>query len=296
MESAHQTYRPRGVPRWILWSAVPVMLAMGFVTGMAIATYRTDGVPGADAEPTISAPKVGAAAPAPQTTSTQTDTSFLIPTTTGSASPIPGLTGEHPLETNGRPTAPITAPPKFTGPATNRDEARRALASDFGVYSHEGAVFRVEYQTMAHVNRGLSLIGIIDISDYPHWEKALKDSPVALTAWLQKAADRVLDASKRDGFHIAWAVIGTPNQRPAGFADNEITPMDNGTYLVIRRLASTMDHTKTVISLRPLTSLQESAANKAITSNDPWATYGPVIFFDSTDVYRPSRLTGAKPL
>jgi hypothetical protein len=71
--------------------------------------------------------------------------------------------------------------------------------------------------------------------------------------------------------------------------------MDNDRYLVIRRLASTMDHTKTVISLRPLTSLQESAANKAITSNDPWSTYGPVIHFDGTDVYRPSRLSGAKP-
>lgn len=295
MDSAHQSYRPRGVARWMLWSAVPVVLAMGFVTGMAIATYTTDGTLQAEPEPTITAPTVGATNPAPQPSTPKTDTSFLIPTTPGDSAPVPGLSGEHPLETNSRPTAPISPPPKFTGPATNLADAKKALASDFGVFSHQGTVFRVEYQIMTHINRGRSLVGIIDISDYSHWEKAVSESPVALTAWLQKAAERVVDASKRDGFHIAWAVIGTPDQRPAGFADNEITPMDNGIYLVIRRLASTLDHTKTVISLRPLTSLQDSAANKAVTSNDPWATYGPVIHFDGTDVYRPSRLAGAKP-
>jgi hypothetical protein len=262
---------------------------------MAIATYRTDSTLQAETEPTITAPTAGTATPPPQPSAPQTDTSFLIPTTTTNEPLAPGQPGEHPLETNSRPTEPITAPPKFTGPATSLADAKKALASDFGVYSHEGAVFRVEYQRMTHTNGGHSLVGIIDISDYPAWEKAVKDSPVALTAWLQKAAERVLDASRRDGFHIAWAVIGTPYQRPAGFADNEITAMDNDTYLVIRRLASTLDHTKTVISLRSLTSLQQSAANKAVTSSDPWATYGPVIHFDGTDVYRPSRLAGAKP-
>lgn len=295
MESTHPQYRPRGVPRWICWAAVPVVLAMGFVTGMAIATYSTGDTLLAEAEPTITAPTIGSANPAPQPTAPQTDTSWRIVTTTGDTAAAPSSTGEHPLETNSRPTAPITAPAKFTGPATNKDDAKKALASDFGVYSHEGAVFRVEYQIMTHTNRGPSLVGIISVDDYPYWEKAVSESPVALTAWLQKAAERVLDASRRDGFHIAWAVIGTPDQRPAGFADNEITPMDNGTYLVIRRLASTLDHTKTVISLRPLSSLQQSAANKAVTSSEPWATYGPIIHFDGTDVYRPSRLAGAKP-
>lgn len=295
MESVHPPYRPRGIPRWMLWAAVPVVLAMGFVTGMAIATYSSGDTLLAEAPPAITAPTVGTTAPPPQTAAPETDTSWRIVTTTGKTTAAPAITGEHPLETNSRPTEPITAPARFTGPATKLADAKKALASDFGVFSHEGAVFRVEYQIMTHTNRGSSLAGIISIDDYPYWEKAAKDSPVALTAWLQKAADRVLDASRRDGFHIAWAVIATPHQRPAGFADSEITPMDNGTFLVIRHLASTLDHTKTVISLRTPSSLQQSAANKAVISSEPWATYGPVIHFDGTDVYRPAGLAGAKP-
>jgi len=305
VDSAHHPSHPRGLPPWTLWAAIPVILALGFVTGMAIASYTNPAGSATReapvAEEQVSVPPVQNAAPAVTVPAPPPDPSWRIVTSNNAAnSPsnvisIPGLPGETPLEDGNIHSANPEPPPKFTGPAITIDDAKKALTSDFSSFAQGGAAFRVEYQKMTHTN-GVALVGLIRVADYPAWEKAVREAPGELTKWLEDAARRVQPASSREGFHIAWSVVDVVDGWPGGFAKNELTLMDNGTYLVVRRLASTVDHTKTEISLRPLASLQESAANKQVTSSDPWATYGPVIRFDSTDLYRPIRTLGHLPM
>lgn len=298
MESAHRPSRPYGLPPWTLWAAIPVILALGFVTGMAIASYSGP-APTAPEDPTggtVHAPTVQNAAPEMPAPAPQADTSWRIVTSNaaGNALPIQGLQGETPLEGGNVHNAAPEPPPKFTGPVSTIDDAKRALASDFSVFGEGGATFRVEYQKMTNVS-SISVVGIVRAADYPGWEKALRQEPDVLKRWLEDAARRVQAASSREGFHVAWSVVDVLDDRPEAYAQNEVTQMDNGTYLVVRRLASTIDHTKTEISLRPLPSLQDSTANRQVTSTEPWATYGPVIRFNSDDLYRPIRTLGHLP-
>lgn len=291
MDSSHDRFRPRGLPRWTLWAAIPVVLALGFVAGMAIATYRPQETPVAEQPPAtkVQAPTAQTETPATPAPATTADPSWRIVTAgaTPTAHPVSGVPDEIPV-----PAAP---PVKFTGPATNSEEAKKALASDFGTFSEGGAIFQVEYQKMTHAGGSTSVVGMLKAADYPYWEKAVRERPAALNEWLENAAKRVQQASAREGFHVAWAVVDVVDARPSGFASYEVTPLQNGLYLVVRPLASTMDHTKTQISLRPLTSLQDSAANKQIAPSEPWATYGPVIRFTSDDLYRPRRAMDTKP-
>lgn len=298
MENTNAHHRPKGLPRWTLWAATPVVLALGFVAGMAVATYQPDQTPPEAPHTEVQLPPTTAqtAPSATQPAPAQTDAAWRIVTsnqgkTVGS---LPGLPGESPLETGGHSTPTSPAQP-FTGTPTNSEDAKKALAADFSLFSHGGAVFRAEYQKMTHSGTAASVVGMISAADYPNWEKAVREYPEPLRQWLESAAHRVQDAAAREGFYVAWAVVDVLDARPADFADNELTPMENGTYLVIRRLASTADHTKSEISLRPLTSLLDSRANRRVTSADPWSTYGPVIRFDGDDIYRPSRLSGTRP-
>ncbi|HWI65526.1 MAG TPA: hypothetical protein VNT75_27155 [Symbiobacteriaceae bacterium] len=292
MDSAHDHSRPRGLPNWTLWSAIPVVLALGFVVGMAIATYNPTGSTENTTPTGVQAPTAQSnVQPAPTAAPTEIDTSFLIPTSTRA----PGGAVANPTAGT-RPSTPAFPPVKFTGPVNTMDDARKALASDFGTFARNGITFTVEYQAYPQAAAsGTSLVGMISTGDYPAWERALREQPDALTAWLKNAAERVREATARAGFYLSWAVIDVVQSRPAGYADKELTLMENDSYLVVRRLAATMDYSKTEISLRPAASLQDSAANKQITSTDAWATYGPLIRFDGDDIYRPAKLTGLRP-
>lgn len=294
MQSAHGHFRPRGLPRWTLWAATPVVLAMGFVTGMAIATYSAGHVTAPAQQTEVIAPPVvdpqGTAPPS----ATQADTSWSILSLTGS--PAAGKPDGVAAQNGAQPGAATAAPVKFTGTPVYLIDARKALVSDFSTFAAGGVTFQVEYQAIRQAaSSGTSLVGMLRVADYPAWEKAVLEQPAALKEWLEKAAGRVLEASHRQGFHVAWGVVESVDVRPAGFADQEITPMEDGSFLVVRRLAATLDPDKTEISLRSLPSLQESAANKQVRSTDPWATYGPVIRFDGEDIYRPLRTLGLRP-
>lgn len=187
-------------------------------------------------------------------------------------------------------------PPRtpIDGPPADATEAATVLAAEFGTYSKGNVILQVDYQQMRQSGQGVSVVGLIRAADYPDWASALKENPDQLAAWLQAAAARVQSAAVRERFFLSWAVVDVATQRPAGFGDHEITPLSDGTFLVVRPLAATVDYAKTEISLRPLASLTEAASGRRTAPDGPWATYGPVLHFDSTDIYRPLPL-GAKP-
>lgn len=284
--------RPRGLPRWLLWAALPVVVALGFVAGMALATYAPASAPplpaGSDAAvPPGTPPATTGEAPPPQV-----DNSWRIATAQTGTSPanqVPGLHPEDlPVEKN--------PPEPFTGPANNIIDARKALAWDYGTYTFGGRSIDFEYQQMRQVAMGTSIVGMIDIEEYDTWSSALRQEPQALQRWLEKAAERVLPASTQDRFSIAWAVVDVVRDLPTGFADYEVTPLDNRSFLVIRPLAATQDYTKTGVQVRPLESLTASVNGQKVPTTTPWMVYGPVIRFNNTDLYRPARIGNAQPL
>jgi hypothetical protein len=290
VESLHAGYRPRGLPRWTLWAAIPVVLALGFVAGLAIANYAPS--PAAEAAPPPTKQIVPPVTVAPSAKSSDDFGWQIVTVGPANSRNTPGSTPQDSTASSDVGTQPS---PHFTGKATNRLEARLALATDFPVFRAGNISFHVEYQLM-RAGAGTSLVGLLADDEYPQWERAVREQPDALKSWLTAAAGRVQDASARDRFHVAWAVVDVLRERPAAYADSEITVLENRTYLVIRPLAATLDHTKSEISLRPLASLLQSAANQQVTSSDPWAAYGPVIRFDADDLYRPLRTNGQQPI
>ncbi len=323
-------YNVRGLPLWALWAALPVALSLGFVTGLVLAQY-TPQEPGgevavtgepqyhSDDEPAtpdsdaardlVDVPEIpdvpdaggteardpsapgGAASVSPP----EADFSWQIVRT---ERPDFGL-GEGIIEPSLPPLGgtPYPSDPRYTyGPPAPMDirEARDTLAREFGLYSTESVSFSVQYQQMRHAGLGRSLVGMISVQDYPQWERALREEPGALEAWLRQAAERVRPAAREDGFHLAWAVVDVLGAKPAGFAPFEVTPLNDGTYLVVRPLAATADHRHTEVALRPLGSLSLAAAGQQAAMNSPWSIYGPVLRFDQTDIYRPVS-PGVKP-
>jgi len=289
----HDQYRPRGLPTWTLWAAIPVVTALGFVFGMALAVYLPEELPRTvtTAPPTV---QPEPPAQAPDTPPAQTDSSWQIVTT-----PTPGTSGAT-LPTDGPltegATAPGSTPPEpFTGTAHDIREARKALQYSFGRYEADGISFAVEYQAMRQAERGTSLVGIVLVADYANWERTLRETPDKLQQWLEAAVARVQEAAVADRFHTAWAVVEVLREDPPGFATNEVTPLTNRSFLVVRPLAATRDHTKTEVAVRPLASLADSVSGRLVSERSPWALYGPVIRFDTTDIYRPDRARDARP-
>jgi hypothetical protein len=283
-----------GLPRWSLPAVLPVVLALGFVAGMAIATYWP-----APAPSSVQGKQLPPEDPQPQSQAApRPDSSWQIATVPPLSPPRMEDRADAGPRTGTGPAPEETPPPKpvhFTGPAHDIREARLALLSDFGTYQTGAGTITLDYQQMRQAAMGRSLVGLISVADYARWEQALREDPAQLQAWLQKAAARVQEAAARDRFHLAWAVVDVVRYRPEGFTAGEITPLSNRTYLVIRPLASTVDHTKTEVALRPLSSLTAGAVTPA-EATAPWAVYGPVIRFDSNDLYRPLKAAGAKPI
>jgi hypothetical protein len=269
------------------------VLALGFVAGIVLANYR----PGPTRPPAKvsnnQAPGSNQQNTAGSSDQPQPDSSWRIvtpnPADAAATSPWPSSVDETPT---------VTVPKSvFTGPATDIVEARKALASDFSELKVGSATIAFEYQQMGQAGgTGKSVVGMIPASSYETWSTALRTEPDVLKKWLEDAARRVQSAAARDRFHIAWAVVDDLRDLPTGFADYEITPLENRTFLVIRPLASTVDYTKTDISLRPLASLDAAVANQPLTAPGPWATYGPVLRFDATDMYRPLGVRDTRPV
>jgi len=296
MESVRPVHRSWGLPRWVLWAASPAILALGFVLGIALATYLPAGSPPPPDKvtaPTIHPGDVaatGTAQPGP-------DVSWQIV----SPSPLPLRNTTLPPVDAGDPKAPQIRPEPevplqaFKGAPADIREARLALLTDYARYSDGHSEFVVDYQQMRQAARGVSLVGLISISDYQVWMQALRENPDGLKRWLEGAARRTQSASARDPFHLSWAIVDVVRTKPEGFADYELIPLENRTYVVVRPLASTVDHTKAEVSLRPANSLEVAAAGQPVSATEPWAVYGPVLRFDETDLYRPLRASGQKP-
>jgi hypothetical protein len=300
LQPLSSSYHESGWPRWAFFATIPFVLALGLIAGMAVATYTADG-------PAIAQPQQAAETPQQQrdpaqppvaSPPPQSDSSWQIPAKPGlnASQPPPETLPLTPHPWSGSDIVP--APPARTpidGPPADAAEAAIALAGEFGTYSKGTASLHVDYQQMRQSGQGVTVVGLIRAAAYPDWAKALRENPDQLAAWLQLAAARVQSAAIQERFFVSWSVVDVTQQRPAEFGDHEITPLSDGTYLVIRPLAATVDYAKTEISLRPLASLLDAASGLRTAPDAPWATYGPALHFDSTDIYRPVPL-GAKPV
>ncbi len=292
MQPLHTPAQPSGTAAWPLWvllAALPLALALGFISGMAAATYL----------PSPAVPPAVTAAPSlNQATGT--------PTAPDQSQPPSNPAVDNDAGQVWKPSQPLNVPQTLpTSPslgsgydgARMRDirDARAELARSFARYQAEGAVIpRIDYQQMRNVGTGVSLVGLLSVDAYNGWTRALQTDPAGLKTWLESATRNVLPAMERDRFAVSWAVVDVRPERPAGFADYEATPLDNGSFLVIRPLASTIDPGEPTIALRLAPDPKQPPGLRPPTSA-PWATYGPILRFDTTDLYRPLGTAGTKP-
>lgn len=303
---SHSTTAPATWPAWVLWALAPLAAVLGVVAGMALAVY-TEPVRGP--QPVIQASRPAVATPtgtqplqAPTTITQQPVTSAPSPTGTIIATdqaPRPTRVPDHlPDSAGGRqitPTPGVVQPqPVIVAPRpiTNVGEARSVLNAEFSNYAAGTVVVRgIEYQVMRNGGYTTSLVGLLPVGAYEAWKTALEADANRLQAWLDAAAERVRPAVERDRFFLSWAIVEVAPSRPAGFADHEVIAQTDGTYLIIRPLASTTSLTDLKVTLRPHSSLQAVATGQVTHSAGPWVTYGPVIRYDSADIYRPTGVT-----
>jgi len=275
-QQPHYSPHRRGWPLWALAPAIPLAAALGVVAGIALATYTGAGRPPAAME--------GPEQP-PQTN----NQAWQMP---GAALPE---TPVLPPVTMGDPVTQPDLPEGVYFQGTPRDirEARLALLTDFRTYEGAAGTISLDYQQMRNGGYGLSVVGILTVEEYANWVQAQRADPEALEHWLNQAAARVQQAAVKDRFRLAWAVVDVLRQRPEGFTDAEVTPLDNGSYLVIRPLATTADYDRPEVLLRPL---PDDPSGAVTTGDEPWNVYGPVILFTSQDYYRPPGTLNAHPL
>lgn len=328
---------PHGWPLWTLWASLPVILSIGFVTGMGLASYLPPSAP------VVAAPSSPKAEPSPTLPPVSETILPPVPEPQGTVPGpgpdpgpdpelgpgfVPSLAGElqiqtplsHsdtwqipspplPIQPEGVATRPMAPPSQFDepleGPLTFRSgpehvyqsfvaqesrEARTLLARTFGLYP--GGI-AIDYQMMRNSGVSTSLVGMISVQQYPLWAKAVREQPNELQDWLNAASRSVAPAVTRDHFFLAWAVVDVVSSRPTGFANHEVTLLDDGRFLVIRPLAATSEQMQSLVTLRSSESLSQSTGGRP--GAGPWSVYGPVIRFDNTDLYRPPALTNTKP-
>ena len=296
MQPTHRDLRlpTKGWPLWALGAVAPVVLALGFVGGMALATYLPRGakppataqtVPSVPTPPPAKAPQQPAT-PAPSYIPSIRDFRRYGDWEDGTL-PVPGP------RTNNLPTPPETT--RAGEPPKDIREARQELVRAFGRLQIGNRVIpSIDYQQMRNAGESISVVGMIRASDYATWTAIQQENPEQLQAWLENVARRVQAAAIRDRFWLSWAVVEVLPDKPSGFASYEVTPLVGGTFLVVRPLAATMDPADTTVSLRAPVGDSPEAGQRPPGSS-PWATYGPVIRFDSTDLYRPAGLAGTRP-
>lgn len=296
------THLNRGWPRWTFWAAIPVVISVGFVTGMGLATYLPQEPPPlagtSPASPAQATNPPLAALPLTGSPS-QSDPHWQIATPPGGAQPPPPEGLARPSFSPGNTNPEGLGYETETGIHVNVPnpqtlvESRSFLQLRYGRYPNG---FAVDYQVMRHAGTGSSLTGLISVADYQVWAQEADRHPERLQQWLNDAVQTIRVTAQRERFHVAWAVVEVVTRRPAGFADFEVTALDNGSFLVVRPLASTADHSRSHVVLRDTPSLREAAGGRPVVGAPVWSVYGPVLRFNETDIYRPAGLNGAKPL
>lgn len=320
--------KPAGLPLWVLMATAPVVVSLGLLFGVATAIYwaPSDPVtppptsevvdpvqapspipgqvpmpvpapvptpvprPAPDHTPPDPTPPVSSEPPSsPRVTFRPSDDSF--------ATQLDPLGSLEPIRSPGEVT-PATSPTQQTPPmAVVRDVrgARSELVRSFSTFQAGSVtVSNIDYQQMLNRSQSTSIVGILSLESYSDWNRALDLEPKHLQAWLESAAKMALPATRTDRIFMSWAVVDVRNARPSGFAAHEVTELSNGTFLVIRQLASTISHLDPVITLRSRESLAMSA-RLGPNEGGPWTTYTPVLNFDSTDKYRPPNAAGTRP-
>ncbi len=304
------------IPRWLLFAAMPLLLTLGFVSGIALATYREVPAPGAAPpnEPVAEAPSPTPASDEKTSPPTaETEAPAISPEWTNPSTPtyqpqdmvvqLPYMVDEGLLRNSpspgppGMPTGPVTAPTSpgsGYGPVVRtRVDARAALAAEFSQYRVNGQVmFTVDYQVVRDSKQNTVLAGIVKLSEYSEWVREVREQPVRLEAWLKRAAERVRPAALNEGFHLTWTIFEAVSDVPYGFATREVTRTPAGGYVVTRPLAAVVDLTNSTVAVGSVSDLSEGTA-ASLTA--PWAAYGPVLRFDATDLYRPIGTTSNKP-
>lgn len=306
----------KGLPGWTLFAAIPLVLALGFISGIALSIYRP--LPTQTSGPVQATP-----APAEQFGSATQQGPSLPPTDQGGAPPAAsdarsspdgqrtGGTAHLPRAIDDMPPSPSRTP----GPSTPRDgptgsntqpasaheraevrtlvEARAVLTAEFDAFRVDGQkLFSVDYQRARDIDYNVVLIGIVKISEYSEWIRAVNERPAQLEAWLKAAAERIQPAALKDKFTLTWTIYETVSDPPYGFASKEVTPDPRGGgYVVTRPLAAVTDVAKSTIAIAST----GTSPSRPASSSNPWAAYGPVIRFDPTDLYRPVPSTTTRP-
>lgn|GEM_PF-1903983 len=318
MQSAPLSQRhssPRGIPRWLLFASMPLILSLGFVSGVALSIYLAVPVP--DSPPTTqegleshATPEETATSPGPAVQAGNLPDSsppgLPIPPPTRPVDrgiQLPPVIDDSPLRTapSPGPGAPATGP--VTSPSTpaatyglavrDRADARSALAAEFSRYLIDGEVaFTVDYQVARDSRQNTVLVGIVKIGEYSEWVREVREHPDRLEAWLSRAAERVRPAAQKEGFHLTWTIFEVVSDVPYGFAAREVTRTPSGGYVVTRPLAAVVDVAKSSVAVASVADLSQGSAASL---PGPWAAYGPVLRFDSTDLYRPVGTNSNKP-
>lgn len=280
---------PRSLPRWAVWAFAPLALALGIIAGVAASAY---GPPAAPAEP------VSVQAPPEEEPPAPADD----PAAPGQ---MPGTGGSEPADADAAPLPPVETAallpppvddstyaariPAAVGPALAEVrtliDARTVLAGEFAAFTAGGRQwFQVDYQITRDINYDTMLVGIVKIAEYNNWVTAVRDYRDELTRWLTAAARRVRDAAVNEGFNLSWALFEAVPDRPFGFLASEVTPLPRGEgYLVTRPLAAVTDFTGPTVALAAVITPDAGP----VTTPGPSTVYGPVLRFDSTDLYRP---------
>ncbi len=284
------------LPLWTVWAVAPLVIALGIIGGMAVATYTDLGAGTRPAPAAAAAGKTPAAAngPAP---SKPAGSGTASPSNSNANPPNTSVTGQMEMPSNIQtgpvPSAGTTIPggtptssqsPGAPSEVKDLRDAKAALDESFSFFAQGGAVISpVQYQLMTNAGFSKSLVGMISVEDHEAWQRAVRENPQALKAWLEKAAARVRPALEKEQVFLAWAVVEVRRERPAGFNESEVKSLSDGSYLITKPLASTIDPSQTAVSLRPAA----SPGPGSTAASGPWGTYGPQIRFDSTDMYRP---------
>lgn len=294
MRSASYDTRHHGLPRWTLAAAAPVVLAVGFVAGVALAVYW----PASEAEspvvtsPPTAVPPVTGTSPAVLTPSPPLPPS---PTDDGQLAAADGPRASH---RSGPLPLPIDEPTQFASPgmldpwveqsrpeAKTLVEARTALAAEYNLFHVNGRkAFQIDYQLARDANHNMVLIGIVKIADYPEWARAVRETPSLLENWLRAAAERAKPAALKEKFTLTWTIFEVVNDPPFGFASKEVSPLPRGGgYLVTRPLAAVTNVERSTVTIATV----DDPTRPVTATEAPWAAYGPVLRFDPSDLYRP---------
>lgn len=293
MNSLHNETRVRGLPRWLLLAATPLVLILGTVTGIAVSAWwpapAVTPAPTTPSEepdaPSAESPTPGNVAPGTQVSEPTDD-----PTPPGDSGPTQEV-GLLPPPVDfwsypaGEPSQ-AASEPVLTEVKTLVD-ARAVLSAEYGAFSVGGRErFRVDYQLARDKNYETMLVGIVKIADYGEWVQAVKDHPDQLNRWLRSAAQRVQPAAVSEGFTLTWAIFEVVTDQPFGFLASEVTPMPRGGgYLVTRPLAAVTDAARSIVSIAST----DIGVGPQTVAGQPSNVYGPVLRFDPTDLYRPTQ-------